>query len=513
MAVNAATATNRAFTPPTVAPPDKPLGIFASLRAVRRNVLGVLPAIAFTQPIVTGTTGTARWHMVQGPEGLRRVFLDNVANYPKSEVMIRMLRPAVGASLFTSEGADWRWQRRAIAPVFSARNVAVLAPVMSATAVRASQRIAAAAGPAEMVREMLSATFDVICEVALSGREHFDADAYGAAITRYFLTVGRASLLDFLDAPTWVPRPGEILGRGAVRTMHKMVARAIEQRRQQDRGTAEDLLDYMLRAEDPDTGRSMNNQDLLHNMQFFIVAGHETTALALAWSLFLLAHDQPAQDRARAQARAVIGTNAAGADDLAEMPEVERVIEEAMRLYPPVGLLARNVLQDDQLYDRQIRPNDTVFLNIYGLHRHRQLWQHPDAFDPDRFTPQQSDDRDRYQYLPFGAGPRVCVGANFAMLAAKTWLPVLGVPVRSQALSGMDSLLSIVQMPAGIAVGTLAIGRAGAINAALLASSMLATRDPLLRRAVEDFRARQTETVLSLSLPEDDGAQGEEALR
>ncbi len=411
--------------PPTIEPPTKPLGILASLRAVRRNVLSVLPEISYTQPIVTGTTGPARWHMVQGPEGLKRIFLDNVDNYPKSEVMIRMLRPAVGSSLFTSDGAQWRWQRGAIAPVFSSRNVASLAPVMSATAERASQRIAATSGPAEMVREMLSATFDVICEVALSGREHFDADTYGAAITRYFLTVGRASLLDFLDAPTWVPRPGEILGRGAVRTMHKMVARAIEERRKQDRGTAEDLLDYMMRAEDPDTGRRMTSEDLLHNMQFFIVAGHETTALALAWSLFLLAHDEPAQDRARAQAQRVLGTDAAGANDLADMPFVESVIEEAMRLYPPVGLVARNVLHDDQLYDREIRSNDTVFLNFYALHRHRLLWDNPDLFDPDNFAPAQKADRDRYRYLPFGAGPRVCVGANFAMMQAQIILATL----------------------------------------------------------------------------------------
>ena len=186
------------FVPPTINPPEKPLGILASVRAVRRNVLSVIPAISFTQPIVTGTTGSARWHMVQSCEGLRRILLDNVENYPKSEVMIRMLRSAVGSSLFTSEGAQWRWQRRAIAPVFSSRNVRSLAPVMTETAERATTRIARASGPAEMVRAMLSATFDVICEVALSGREHFDADAYGAAITRYFLTVGKASLLDDL---------------------------------------------------------------------------------------------------------------------------------------------------------------------------------------------------------------------------------------------------------------------------------------------------------------------------
>lgn len=413
------------FVPPTIKPPEKPLGILASVRAVRRNVLSIIPAISFTQPIVTGTTGSARWHMVQGPEGLKRILLDNVGNYPKSEVMIRMLRSAVGSSLFTSEGAQWRWQRRAIAPVFSSRNVRSLAPVMTETAERATTRIAAATGPAEMVREMLSATFDVICEVALSGREHFDADAYGAAITRYFLTVGKASLLDFLDAPAWIPRPGEILGRGAVRTMHEMVARAIEQRRKQTPGTAEDLLDYMMRAADPDTGRRMTSEDLLHNMQFFIVAGHETTALALAWSLFLLAHDEPVQERAREEARDILGRRAAGADDLAKMPYVESVIEEAMRLYPPVGFLARDVLDNDQLYDRKIRPRETVFLNIYALHRHRHLWDNPDLFDPDHFVPEVKADRDRYQYLPFGAGPRVCVGANFAMMQAQIILSTL----------------------------------------------------------------------------------------
>jgi cytochrome P450 len=412
------------FVPPTITPPGRPLGVLASLRAVRRNVLNIIPGIAYTQPIVTGMTGPARWHMVQGPEGLRRIFLDNADNYPKSEVMIRMLRPAVGASLFTSEGAQWRWQRRAIAPVFAARNVAALAPLMSRTAERACDRLAGG-GEVEMVREMLSATFDVICEVALSGREHIDAEVYGAAITRYFLTAGRASLLDFLEVPQWIPRPGSLLALGAVRTMHGMVTRAIEARRRESGAAADDLLDYMIRAEDPETGRRMDARDLLHNMQFFIVAGHETTALALSWSLFLLANDQGVQARARAEAQAVLGGRAAGAADLAAMPQVERVIEEAMRLYPPVGLLGRNVLRPDRMYDRDILPNDTVFPNIYALHRHRLLWEDPDAFDPGRFAPECRAARDRYQYLPFGAGPRICVGANFAMMQAQIILATL----------------------------------------------------------------------------------------
>ena len=233
--------------PPTVAPPTRPLSILQSIRTARRNVLELIPELAYGQPMVSGRMG-ARWHMVQDPGALRRVLLDNVENYPKSEVMLRMLRPAVGDSLFTSEGDSWRWQRRAVAPVFAQRNVTALAPVMTATAERAAERLMRGSEHPELVGEMLSATFDVICEVALSGREHFDADAYTHAILRYFETAGKASLLDFLRVPNWIPRPGALLGLGAVRTMHSMVARAIEARRQEAAGGADDLLDHMLKA-------------------------------------------------------------------------------------------------------------------------------------------------------------------------------------------------------------------------------------------------------------------------
>jgi len=142
-------------------------------------VLEIIPAISYRQPIVTGET-LRRWHMLADPAGYKRVMLDNVANYPKSEIMRRMLRPAIGNSLFNAEGADWKWQRQAVAPVFTHRNVVALAPAMTATAERACQRLAAKP-KAEMVTQMMTATFDVICDVALSGREHFDATTFSAA--------------------------------------------------------------------------------------------------------------------------------------------------------------------------------------------------------------------------------------------------------------------------------------------------------------------------------------------
>ncbi|HVV28447.1 MAG TPA: cytochrome P450 [Rhizomicrobium sp.] len=392
--------------------------------AARRNVLEIIPAITYRQPIVSGEM-LSRWHMLADPAGLRRVMVDNLANYPKAEFMRRMLRPAIGESLFNADGPDWKWQRQAVAPVFTHRNVTALAPAMTATAERAVRRLEACGGQAEIVAEMLTATFDVICDVALSGREHFDSAAFSQAITRYFQTAGKASLLDFLGFPHWFPRPGELLAASSVRTMHEMVTAAIEARRQAANPPADDLLSHMLEAEDPETGRRMSAADLVHNMQFFIVAGHETTALAISWSLYLLANVPEQQERARRQARAQLGGRAARADDLPAMPLIEQVIEEAMRLYPPVGMLARTVQEQDELCGRAMLPNDIVFLPIWALHRHEMLWDRPEQFEPDRFAPEIRARMDAFQYLPFGAGPRGCVGANFAMMQAQIILSTL----------------------------------------------------------------------------------------
>ena len=392
----------------------------------RRNVLEIIPSYAYRQPIVSGDI-LVRWHMMADPAGMKRVMLDNLANYPKSEIMRRMLRPAIGESLFNADGADWRWQRQAVAPVFTHRNVVALAPAMSATAERAADRLTRSGGRAELVKIMLTATFDVICDVALSGREHFDSETFAKAITQYFQTAGRASMLDFLGFPEWFPRPGELMAGTSVRTMHSMVASAIEARRKEKHRAdkADDLLDRMLAAEDPETGHRMSHEDLIHNMQFFIVAGHETTALALSWALYLLANSPEHQERARTQVTAQLQGRVAEASDLAHMPFIEQVLEESMRLYPPVGLLARNVLAEDELCGRIMRPNDILFLPIWALHRHELLWERPERFDPDRFDRASGLKRDKYQYLPFGAGPRVCVGADFAMMQAAIILATL----------------------------------------------------------------------------------------
>lgn len=395
----------------------QPLGILASLSAARRNILSIIPEIATRQPIVSGKTGT-RWHMVMDPDALKHVLLDRLDDYPKSNVTKNLLRPAIGESLFVAEGAHWRWQRRAAAPVFSHRNVTNLAPIMTAAAERASGRITGSGARAmNMYDEMVRATFEVISDVTFSGDEGFDRDAVHRAIDSYMAEAGRVSLLDMFGAPAWVPRPARLFAGKAVKQMKSLADQAITARKTTPLNRVPDLLDLLLAGEDPETQRSMTTAELRDNLLAFIVAGHETTALTLSWALYLCAFDQDIQNRARAEAQAALpDSRPATASDLEHLPLTRMIVDEALRLYPPAALISRTAQQHDTLCDREILPGDTVILPIYALHRNHLLWSDPDAFRPERFKDRKPIPR--YAYLPFGDGPRICIGASFALQEA-----------------------------------------------------------------------------------------------
>ncbi|KUF10075.1 cytochrome P450 [Pseudoponticoccus marisrubri] len=412
----------------------RPLGIWDSVRASRRNVLSIIPEIATHQPIVSGRTGK-RWHMVTDPGAIRRILLENIDNYPKSVVTKNLLRPAIGESLFIAEGAHWRWQRRTAAPAFSHRNVMNLAPVMSRAAERSVARVARA-GPraVDFLQEMITVTFDVISDVTFSGDAAFDRDAVHGAIDAYISEAGKISVLDVLGLPDWVPRPGRTFLTGGVDDMKAMADRAVEARAGRDAAGVPDLLDLLLAGEDPDTKRKMNTAELRDNLLTFIVAGHETTALTLAWSLYLMAFDQQAQERARAEAQSVVTGVATGAD-VARLPFVRQVVDEALRLYPPAGMVSRTAQTENHLCGRRILPGDTVIVPIYALHRHHALWEAPHAFRPERW---EAGRPDRYAYLPFGDGPRICIGASFALQEAAIVLATLLARFRFTPVPGRD---------------------------------------------------------------------------
>ncbi|WP_294221854.1 cytochrome P450 [uncultured Shimia sp.] len=401
----------------------EPLGLLGSLKAARSNLLSILPELAVRQPMVSGRTGL-RWHMVMDPGAIRRILLERVDDYPKSKATKNILRPAIGDSLFIAEGAHWRWQRRAAAPVFTHRNIANLAPVMAQAAERAADRITASETHAvDMMSEMVMTTFDVISEVTFSGDGSFDSAKVHQAIDDYIGEAGKISLLDMLGLPDWVPRPGRMMSGNALGDMKKVADTAIEARKARGAKDTPDLLDLLLAGVDPETKKTMNTAELRDNLLTFIVAGHETTALTLAWALYLCAFDQGVQEKARAEIAEVCNDGPITGDHALELTYVRQIIDETLRLYPPAGIISRTAQANDMLCAREIRPGDTVMIPIYALGRNRLLWDDPDAFKPERFADRKAIDR--YAYLPFGDGPRICIGASFAIQEAVIVLATL----------------------------------------------------------------------------------------
>ncbi|MGQ0567030.1 MAG: cytochrome P450 [Gemmobacter sp.] len=421
---------------------NTPLGIWGSLRAGRENVLLLIPEIATRAPIISGRTGGKRWHMVMSPEGLRRILRENVENYPKSVVTKLILEPAIGDSLFVAEGAEWMWQRRTAAPVFSHRNVAALGPVMTAAAERACDRIAAATGrAADLFDEMVTTTFDVISDVTFSGGPDgqgggFDRASVHRAIESYIGQTAKVSVLDIIGAPPWVPRPGRMIAGRAMGEMKRVADASIDRRRSDGARPVPDLLDLLLAGEDPKSGRRMTTAELRDNLLTFIVAGHETTALTLSWALYLCAFDAEVQAQARAEAQGVLGDRAATAADVPALPLVRRIVDETLRLYPPAAFLSRTAQGPDTLLGRDIAKGDTVILPIYALHRHHALWPDPDRFDPTRFADPKAIDR--FAWLPFGDGPRICIGANFAVQEAVIILATMLARFRFAPVPGKE---------------------------------------------------------------------------
>jgi len=403
--------------PPKVPLVTQPLGILGSLMAARRNVLEIIPEIAVKQPIVSGKTASVRWHMVMDPVANRRILLENLDIYPKSDVTKSLLEPAIGNSLFIAEGAHWRWQRRTAAPVFTMRNIKNLAPIMSEAAQATNARLAQSQGRADLFQEMVQTTFDVISSVTFSGDNAMESAEMHDAIEAYIAGAAKISILDVLGVPTWVPRPNRLFNPNRLGHMQIAADAAIESRRKVGAKAPPDLLDLLLDGEDPKTKRQMNTAELRDNLLTFIVAGHETTALTLAWSLYLLAFDQQVQAKLAAEVKDVLQGDVATADTVDKLIYTEQVVKEALRLYPPAAFISRTAQDYDELCGREIRPKDTVMMPIYALHRNRLLWENADQFDPDRFA--SGTEVDRYQFLPFGDGPRICIGMQFALIEAK----------------------------------------------------------------------------------------------
>jgi cytochrome P450 len=411
------------FRPPAPPPLDRSLDLIDFLKVLRANPLATWTNDHFERLIVSGEGALGRITVISDPAAIRHVLVDNAANYRKDDLQLRVLAPGLGRGLLTADGDEWRLQRRTLAPLFSPRTVASFLPDMNAAAERLVRRWRRNR-PGRIVDlslEMTRVTLDVLERTIFTNGPARDPDALGRAITRYFEAIGPIDPLDLFGMPDWLPRIGRVKARPAIRFFEEVVGELTDARRAlmaSGKPAPRDLLTLLLEAADPETGRGLSDLEVRANIVTFIGAGHETTANALSWSMYLLSKAPAVRERIEREVDEVLAERPVAAEDLERLVYTRAVLEEAMRLYPPVPFMSRAALAEDRIGTLRIPKGSLVTIAPYVLHRHRRLWDAPEAFDPERFLPERRARIDRFAYLPFGAGPRVCIGQAFAMQEA-----------------------------------------------------------------------------------------------
>lgn len=413
------------FVPPTVVAPVRPLSRLAFAARFVRNPLLVMPRAAYEEDFVASSQGRLSFAWITEPSLIRAVLLDQREAFRKL-TQIRLLSPLLGKGILTSEGADWKWQRQASAPMFRIQDLAGFVP----TFVRATRdlvegwRASGADAVRQVDRDMTRVTFDVISATLLPSGDRTVAPAIERSTGRFQSAGAWSQLYAMARAPRWLPHPGVRAMRESVRTLRSAVAAMIRERRA-GAAAPDDLMNRLMQASDPETGQSMNDEQLVDNLLTFYLAGHETTARALTWTLYLLSHSPAWTARLEEEIARVTGGGDVEAAHVDRLVLVQQVVKESMRLYPPVPMLSRQAVADTRIGEHDIRAGMSVIVPIYAIHRHRRRWEDADRFDPERFAPAREAAIPRYQYVPFGAGPRICIGMAFAMIEATAILATL----------------------------------------------------------------------------------------
>jgi len=411
--------------PPRVAAAPPGLGRAGFAARFVRNPLLVIPQVAYEEDFVapSGSGPPIAW--VTGTPLIRAVLLEQRETFRKL-TQIRLLGPLLGKGILTSEGAEWKWQRQASAPMFRHQDLAGFVP----TFVRASRDLLDAwrrspAGSVQPVdRDMTRATFDVISATLLPTVDRQVAPAIERSTAQFQRSGAWAQLYAMARVPRWIPHPGRASMREAIVTLRGSVAAMIRERRAQGEAR-DDLMGRLMRASDPESGQTMNDEQLVDNLLTFYLAGHETTARALAWTLYLVARSPHWAGLLEAEVDRVTGGRDVAGEHVERLVLVQQVVKESMRLFPPVPMLSRQAVADTRIGGRAVRAGTSVIMPIYAIHRHRARWEDPDRFDPGRFEAAREAGHERFQYLPFGAGPRICIGMAFAMIEATAMLATL----------------------------------------------------------------------------------------
>ncbi|MGX9390689.1 cytochrome P450 [Nitrobacteraceae bacterium UC4446_H13] len=408
---------------PPLVPPFPPrapenMGRLARIAAIRTSTIGSWGQRAYEDDVIQGRFFGHSSFILNTPAAIRHVLVENYENYTRTPAGIRVLRPMLGEGLLLAEGRNWKHQRRTLAPAFTPRAVTTLVPHMvsaidETVAALDQQRDA----PVDLRETMQRMTLEIAGRTMFS----FGMARHGATLRDFVIEYGsRLARPHFFDLvlPTGWPSPQDISRAFFRRRWTRFIQALIAERRAA--GKAEDapprdLFELMVAARDPETGQAFSDEQLGDQVATMILAGHETTATALFWSLYMLALDPATQDRVAAEVRGIAGNDTA---DIDRLKFTRAVIDETMRLYPPAFLIARAAAGPDTLGNGlDVVRGDVILIAPWLLHRHEKLWHDPNAFVPERFGP-GTPPPDRFAYLPFGVGPRVCIGAHFAIVEA-----------------------------------------------------------------------------------------------
>jgi unspecific monooxygenase len=405
----------RPLVPPR--PPRAPddMTAFGRIAAMRTSIIGTWGQRAYEEDVIQGRFLGRSSFILNTPDAIRHVLVDNYENYSRTPAGLRVLRPMLGDGLLIAEGRSWKHQRRTLAPAFTPRTVSTLVPQMVATTEETVTRLRSQCERPLDLREVMQR---MTLEIAGRTMFSFGMERHGATlrdfVMEYATRLARPHFLDMLLPLSW-PSPQDFARARFRKRWTAFVAMLMAERRaagKNDGAPPQDLFDLMGAARDPETGAGFSDELLGDEVASMILAGHETTATALFWALYLLALDpgiqqQVADEAARAKATA----------DIDGLAFTRAVVDEALRLYPPAFLIARAANGPDTVAGLPVRRGDVILIAPWLLHRHEKLWRQPDAFIPQRFLPDLPPP-ERFAYLPFGAGARVCIGAQFALVEA-----------------------------------------------------------------------------------------------
>jgi cytochrome P450 len=423
---------------PAPVPPRGPLSFFQFARALRDSTIATFAQEAYERDILERRMLGRRIFVVNEPAAIKHVLIDNAANYQKTEVTRRILEPGLGKGLITSEGETWRQHRRTMAPAFDQRSIAAYTPIMTGAAAELLADWAQVADGTgiDVATAMMQVTLNIISRTMFSS----DSDEIVAIMERSagnYQARMRPNILDMLGLPNWLaglPRVG--IAQRTLREFDSMIDRLIENRARDLEGGPKDLLARLIAARDEQSGTSMTPQEVRDHVITIFLAGHETTAMAMTWTWFLLSQHPAEEARLHAELDAVLGGRAPTHDDLSSLTYTRMVVEESMRIYPPVHTIARQANADDTLAGLKVPKGSTVMIVPWLLHRHTKLWENPGRFDPERFSAQRSAARARFSYLPFGGGKRICIGAAFALAEATILLATIAQRYRLRLIPG-----------------------------------------------------------------------------